>query len=170
MQVDKTVMPVESGGLVVFRINHKRENGYRRAQRTRRRIRQQSAAKAAPLERRIHRKAADTRGGNGWITGQASNRFVRKVAQQDMAGGQRIETGNARAFPFPRNETGCQTPPNVLGNLRSKVAVERFYTTRKIAALMTLQPLDNEGKIIRQGDRPTPYGDGLHVPWQEQEE
>ncbi len=75
------MMPIKIGGLIVFRIDHKRKNRHFCAQSTGSRIGKQSAAKAAPLERRIHRKAADPSSGNRRITGQTSNRFVREVLQ-----------------------------------------------------------------------------------------
>jgi len=75
------MMPVKFGGRGVLCIDQECKHRDFRAQGTCRGIHQQRAAEAASFECRIHRKAADTRGGNGRIPGQTPPDILRKIIQ-----------------------------------------------------------------------------------------
>lgn len=124
----EAVMPIECRGILVLRIDNQRENGEVTRDSTVCRAGEHDRAELASAEAFVDGKTSNTRRRYGRISRQATRQFGWKVCYRDIRRREGIVSGDLASVPFLRDEAGGQAAPDVLPDLLTEVAVQRFDT------------------------------------------
>jgi hypothetical protein len=133
---DEAVTAIERGRHIVFRIDYHGKGPDRRVKRPAHGVYQERFTETSTLVSLVHRETADPYRWDRGVTRQPFRDIRRKIRQGNAAGGHRIVAGKAATRSFNSNEAIRDSPPDVLSNLRLKIAVKSLIAARKRLAVM----------------------------------